>query len=350
MKLFKLKHIAAVLASAAVLVNTTAVSAEAETIGHITILGDSISSGFALDEKDKNYGNWLGEFYGAEVENFAVMGYTTQDVLENLEEDEVVRSVEKSELVCVSVGANDVMHAVFNDLKNISPDTDSQTEEMRAAIEAAAEKMEKAADTASGNISVISQKLCEINPDARLVFQTVYIPFETDDPEYQGLISMLSVFSGIYLAPINAAVRADEKIMYADIQKKFKGMCPEFTNISRFDIHPNRLGHLVIAEEIVQQVGLDGEFSVIKEGFEQLAEDVSAIDAAVVSEIRSLGEGQFRPEPTEAPTESVTQAETKMREAEIVEKENYTVWLIAGGGVLLAAAAVVMIKKKGRKK
>lgn len=350
MKHLGLKRKAAAFAAAVMLLNSLAVTADAGEIGHITILGDSISSGFALDKSDKNYGEWLGEFYGADVENFAVTGYTTQNVLDNLEEEEVISSVERSDLVCVSVGANDVMDAVFNDLRSISSDTDSQTEQMRAAIEAAAEQMRKAADTASENISVISGKLYEINPDAELVFQTVYIPFETEVSEYQGLLSMLSMFSGIYLAPINAAVRADERIVHADIQKKFRGMCPEFTNISRFDIHPNRLGHLMIAEEIVQIVGKNGEFSVIADGFDALVEDVSAIDEALTLEIKSLGEGEFRPEPAEAETEAVTEPETERAESEIVEKKNYTLWLAAGGaGAVIAATAVILIIKKVRK-
>lgn len=350
MKLIEIKRIAAAAAAAIMLMNTSAVFAETEKIGHITILGDSISSGFALDENDKNYGDWLGDFYGAEVENFAVMGYTTQNLLDNLEEEQVVKSVERSDLICVSVGANDVMDAVFSDLRSISSDTGSQTEQMKEAIEAAAEQMQKAADTASENIAVISQRLSDLNPDARLIFQTVYIPFETDVEEYQGLISMLSVFSGIYLAPINAAVRADERVIHADIQKKFKGMCPEFTNISRFDIHPNRLGHLMIAEEIVQQIGTPGDYSVIKEGFDKLATNISAIDETLLSEIEQLGNGQFRPEPTETPTEPVTQAELESSEPKIVEKKDYTVWLVVcGAGVVLMASAVIMIKKKGRK-
>lgn len=350
MKLFKLKRMAAALTCAAVITNTLYISAEAEEIGHITILGDSISSGYALDDDEKNYGNWLGEFYNAKVENFAVMGYTTQNLLDNLKEEQVIDSVEKSDLICVSIGANDVMDAVFSDLRSISPETGSQLGDMKDAIEASAEQMKKAADIAADNIGIISQILCELNPDARLVFQTVYIPFETDNEEYKGLLSMLSLFAGLYLAPVNAAVRSNERVMSADIQKKFRGMCQSLTNISRFDIHPNRLGHLVIAEEIAQKVGVGGEYSVIKNAFDLLAQnDISYLDAELLSEFEQFGNGNFRPQPTENATQSETQPVTEEKSVK-TQKHEYVIWLAAGGAAVLSAAIILLIKRKGKDK
>ena len=57
-----------------------------EATESITILGDSISTGYGLPENELSYSDYLGEYYGAEVNNFAVNGAETSDLLKRLEE------------------------------------------------------------------------------------------------------------------------------------------------------------------------------------------------------------------------------------------------------------------------
>lgn len=339
----------------------------AEDISRITILGDSISSGYGLSENDKNYGVWLGDYFCAEVRNFAAVGETTSQLMDIIETDsEVVESLENADLICVSIGGNDILDIFYEDLKGIA---DGFSVSQNGNFSVSPESIEKlilsfssslgpASAEAGKNIGEISDRITEINPEARLVFQTVYNPFETDDESMKSLYTPLYTFTSIYLSAINNAVKNNDKIAFADIQNKFRGNCPQFTNIAQMDIHPNRIGHLIIAEEIVQQLKIPGESMIFsRELGAMVPEPSEIIPEELIYEIEMLAQGEFRKEENvseekETQPEEETSAETQTTETEPAEEnineKNHSVGGITAviAAVLLVVIVVILIKIK----
>lgn len=278
-------------------------SASAEEIESITVLGDSISSGYGLNEGERSYASYLGEYFGAEVENFAADGKTTSQLLELLEGDDAVsESVGKSDLICVSIGGNDVMDVFFDDLIGIAggfsaPSAEGSfgfsPESIQELILSFSSSLGPAAAEAGENIRKIAARIEEINPKARLIFQTIYNPFETDNENMKPVYSPIYTFTSIYLGTINSSIRNSTGLEYADIQNKFKGGCTLYTNINNMDIHPNKIGHLLIAEEIVQQLKLSGENEIFIREFEKMISD-DVISEDLRREIENLSDGKFR--------------------------------------------------------
>lgn len=306
------------------------VSAEDE-VTHITILGDSISYGYGLDENDKNYGGWLEEYYDAQVDNFAVNGMTTQELMDIIDSDSSIsQAVEDSELVCVSIGGNDVLGIFYEGLMdiadgismpqgsggsfNISPET------IQNIIIKFSSALAPASSEAGENIKAISQKLSEINPGAKLVFQTIYNPFETDDESMNAVYSPLHTFTGIYLAVINNAIKKCDNIITADIHDKFSGSCVSLTNIKALDIHPNKLGHLLIAEEIIQDLALPGNANELISRLDEWApEGLNIIPEDIRNEFHMLADGKFRTE--ESISEQLPSETEKNTEPEKTQKK-----------------------------
>ncbi len=353
---------------------TLSYSVSAAEVEHITVLGDSISSGYGLSEDERNYGSWLGEYFDADVENFAVEGKTTQELIDSIETDEnVSQSVENSDLICISIGANDILDIFYDDLISIA--SGFQVSQNRGNINISAETIEKlvvsfstamgpASVNAGENIGKIADMLLEINPDAKLVFQTVYNPFETNNDSERVWYTPLYTFTSIYLAAINNAVKKQDIFEFADIQKKFKGNCPIFTNIEKMDIHPNNLGHLLIAEEIVQELKITGENMLFKNGLNDIMiQNQDAFPEDIKNEINLLAQGQFREEDikntfgetkktTEESIETKTEPETSNSKVSEKNKkntsnQNKTIRLIII--IILSVLMIINLNKKKKR-
>lgn len=147
---------------------------------------------------------------------------------------------------------------------------------------------------------------------------------------------------------------------YADIQNKFRGGCTLYTNIKNMDIHPNKIGHLLIAEEIVQQLRLSGENGIFIRELESMI-STDKIPEELRSEIERLSLGQFRAGPeitqeasAEAQTDETKNIETQtaVKKAEkIPDKAYMTILPIVGlaAAVIILAAVLVKRKKKDKK-
>lgn len=342
----------------------------ASEIKNITLLGDSISEGYGLTENDKNYGVWLGEYYDAEVENFAKFGKETTDLMDSLENDTSISdSVKQADLICITIGANDVLNIFFDDLVNIGKSYTSSSGEFNISSEAVqglilsfSSELGPAAAKAGQNIGKIREKIHEMNPDANIIFQTVYNPFETDNESIRSLASTLYTFTAIYLSAINNSVKNCENNEFADIQHKFKSNCTMFTNIDKLDIHPNPLGHLIIAEEIVQKLKISGNGDIFKNGLKTLnVPDIDKFPNELKDEITMLSNGEFRKEEEinsvmEIMNESTEQSETQEK-TENTEKEksnakesdntkNYIniIIFLAVTIFLIVSASIILIK------
>lgn len=269
---------------------TAALSASAIAIGALTvspfsasaenkkllILGDSISVGYGLQKDEANYGAILGESLGYEVTNLAVNGATTSDLLTLLATDDAKKAVKEADLICISIGGNDLMQPAIEFLStNLGITTgnlniNDVVTKVSALDENAVQnlvikltgKLRDPLKTAAANFPTIESTIRAINSDTKLVMQTVYNPLEFYTTSYQGTdfsdkYNTLQEYVNGQLLKINKPISELESVSTADIKARFDGNAWLYVNSKNKDIHPTAVGHALIASEILETLKLN---------------------------------------------------------------------------------------------
>lgn len=329
------KFISAVLAGAMAFSAMGAVSASAETYGDgekIVLFGDSIAAGMGLSAQEMNYGDILADYLCGSVENYAVSGNTTYDMMNVLNglTDAQKASVAEADTVIISIGGNDIIRFAVSDLityvaaigcladgvtlDNIDPNEIGLTEVLAMVDK---DKL-KAFAADNTNKLALNKRLLELgkkirftdeldtrgqyknymliqnqivpnlknavsyietmNPDAKIIIQTIYNPLEFDKKylaanyteTYQTIFASITpIFNDVldsYASQVSSAFADDDKVTIADVKKSFDSSASidtasswYFTGIQNggkaTDIHPNQIGHLQIAATILDAMG-----------------------------------------------------------------------------------------------
>ena len=252
-----------------------AASASAADSASIVILGDSIAAGDGLSAGEMTYADYLSAYNGGNVTNLAVSGYTTGNLLTFLEDASNAETVSAAAVICVSIGANDLIQpakAYFQTLKKddetamdtIKRYAQESTSKALSLLAGLTREISEPKKTAKANIDAITAKLRSLNPDAKIIYQTIYNPAElparyfrtekysdSDISNYQTLCSYI----GNNLEILNKAMRAQEGVEIADVYKAFGGAGWMFSRILEKDIHPTPLGHAMIASVYMEMLG-----------------------------------------------------------------------------------------------
>lgn len=242
-------------------------------LGNLTVIGDSIASGYGLpgyvSGDDYSAPGSFGSILSGECEdyaNFAVDGRKSGELLAALSGGEIVDSVAAADNIVISIGGNDFLKPMFNAVKTeaitntaiiqaildgtFKADMISDyTNRIMTAALSAAENVDTAAIT--DNIRQITERVHELNPDAKIVLLTVYNPFNGNV-----LLSAAGKVADDKLAELNGGIKALESdyVTIADIYTAFRGKEGQTTNINKLDIHPNSEGHTIIGEEVQKAI------------------------------------------------------------------------------------------------
>ncbi len=298
--------------------------------GSIVVFGDSIASGYGLDpDAEYNYGQICADYLGYTVENYAVSGDTTSDLLNVISSlDEAQKnSVAGSEIVIISIGGNDLMQyaakkiLIFAAEKNLMKegytaenipenpsithlllmlDTDAFMEYANGGLVNMLQLNTLLSDIAKNlrfdtskyegyipktiipNIESAVAQIKQLNPDARIIVQTIYQPLQLDpayiEAEY-GSNSNYSTVIGQIRSNFNDILYTFSDELYeidgieiADVFTEFTslpddvtptaanpGYAHYFTDIQESgmnrDFHPNQKGHLAIAATVLKTIG-----------------------------------------------------------------------------------------------
>lgn len=210
----------------------------------MTVFGDSIASGYGLESQDSNYVNIFAENIGAKINNFAVNGYESKDLLELLKSEKNTNNIVSSNIIILSVGGNDILHnkeAFLNALKN----------SYLNGGEDFPEAVNKVYSDFSSNLRECITIIQQINPTASIIIQTVYNPFLN-----QGLkISIIDLgkLANKYIDKLNESIKTTcfglTNVHVFDITERMNDNNENFYNISEeLDIHPSVQGHETLAE------------------------------------------------------------------------------------------------------
>lgn len=315
------------------------------SINNMVVFGDSISSGYGLSDSEYSYSEICADYYGCNVDNFAVSGTSSTtlcNTIQNLS-DSKKQSIANSDVVVISTGGIDIINysskriLEFMANKNLLksgftaddiPETPGLSditrmvnlrgegglkeyldENPRATFDLNTElsRIYKnlcissdstdgvIPDKIMGNIKTMVNTIKEINPDVRIVVQTVYQPLQLSQEyitsEYGGgsYASMLSLVRTRYNSVMDffrTELKQIDGIEVADVFQQFSslnnvltessnenpGYTYYFTNIQEpleattegektKDYHPNQKGHLAIATTIIDTLGVKNENS-----------------------------------------------------------------------------------------
>lgn len=237
---------------------------------HMMFLGDSIAAGYGLDGYALNdnyncpdsYANILKNKYESELaetsghlmQNFAVSGDTSSDLLKLLNSEKLDPALSETDAVVVSIGGNDMLGIFFDTLTTLGVTAENNSIDFSdvdifkaaAALVTMEEDIDNALEGFEANLREISSIL-NSKTNGNVYIQTLYNPLETFTD-----FSVVVEFSNEKINKFNEIIKTNAADNYTviDIADAFNGKCAELTRIADFDIHPNEKGHKVIAESV----------------------------------------------------------------------------------------------------
>ncbi len=247
----------------------------------LVFVGDSIAAGVGLDGYNGTgsnppscYASILKEKYFKEIDgacefimkNEAVSGDTSSDLLEKLQSGSLDASIYGSNAVVISIGGNDIMGPALDFLTqdlNIKSEQDVKNfDTSTLASPATLAKINDKLNIISENLSRFKSNLENIISTIRaksngvIIFQTVYNPLDSNKS-----IAILSETIGGKINELNNIIingakdeNGNERYLVCDVFSAFAGKSKEYTNINKYDIHPNAEGHKVISELVDKQI------------------------------------------------------------------------------------------------
>lgn len=337
---------------------------------NMVILGDSISTGYNLKDNEYSYADICKDYLGYSDENFynfAVNGADTFDLYDLLTTDEnATAAIANAEVVVVSIGGNDMIDYIayylmkfaaqkdptgtlgfFNEgysaanvpatpkdasayyvILNQDGLTDYLTSNALEAVDLLSELKTNLCDTTAGNdgyipnivspnLTLINNKLNELNSDADIIFQTVYQPLQFSK-EYEtlkfgsGNMSVAARQLRIQLTKVankySDTIKALDDIKIADVYAEFtsettnaaypNGYGSYFTEIETAgngrDFHPNRKGHIAIAATVLEQIDkLHDDNGLLVKAYNNLSAAERAAYPAMAYETYELVAGNY---------------------------------------------------------
>lgn len=287
----------------------------AEDSKKIVVIGDSISTDAGLTGEEQSYVSLFSDYVGAQVTNFAQVGYTTEDVIACLDQADVQAALADADMILLSVGSHDIMDPyaaqadVYREEFGFTYITDlfgaymqdygftSETQLMPYANTLASQaKLNR--QTAQENILTIGEKLSQYT-SAQVICLNVYNCMDTIE-NYNSLTprrqiaydSICNPIRGVLDEYVNAAysqLASDYGYTVVDTYTLFSKQAYLYTHPTTIDVTPTALGHEQIALETAKAAGLYALGDVNCDG------EINASDAANVlihaAEVGAGGKG-----------------------------------------------------------
>ena len=242
-------------------------------------LGDSITTGYGLAEKEAGFARQVADSNGYTLTNLAQDGATSTDLLEVVTSEANADTLKNADLITVTIGGNDLMNALYAylaDAYNTQNRTDITAEDVKASLAGtpseipqvamlsfAASKIpvfpnSPAANTAlstfATNFSSIISAIKGNNSSAEIIVVNQYNPYSRLST---GNLLDLSALDSAVQA-LNTAISSGATAGYtvADVYTAFEEATENPCNASvslpsiNLDFHPNAAGHSLIASTI----------------------------------------------------------------------------------------------------
>lgn len=279
-----MRRILAILAALTLMCTVCIAETLAEPLVYLA-LGDSISTGYGLAEGEKGFADIVAEEMGYTLINRAINGNTSVGILAQMKDPLVLADVKQADVITITCGGNDLMGMLFQAIAEaynaavppilaikaenvpaiMSTEGDARQQALmmaaRTVLEGNAElgiepivagdAIQTALTDYMTNMSAIFAGIRMVNPDAVIVMTTQYNPYAVFSGAYATLAS--GVDTGVQaLSKLIADSAALAGYRVADVYTAFAASAENLCNASmeplNVDVHPNAVGHQVIAD------------------------------------------------------------------------------------------------------
>lgn len=268
--------------------NSVAMAQSGNEIYYVA-LGDSISSGFGLEEEAQRFTQQVASENGFVLTSLAQNGETSETLLQRLQDPETMEVVAQADVITMTVGGNDLMHALYvylaDQYQARNPDGSTTVDEMQAALMGGdmamltfalgeiqgfptSEREREALEQYSDNLTQLLTTIQTANPEACLVLVNQYNPYShllrefSKYPPLADAAQDVQEAFGSGVAALNgviASVGEQMECLVVDVYTAFEGAQenPCNADVSAFakvnlDFHPNVYGHCLIAQAVAE--------------------------------------------------------------------------------------------------
>ncbi|BAC15005.1 hypothetical conserved protein [Oceanobacillus iheyensis HTE831] len=206
----------------------------------IVAVGDSLTQGVGDETEQGGYVGILDRTinstgYSAEFNNFGKRGNRTDQLLQRLRnEQDLIDSIQKSDIVLVTIGANDIMQVVKENITNLDIN-DFQVEQVHY----------------EQRLQDIFTEIREINPDSYIYLVGIYNPFKNYFENIQELDMIVSDWNDTGVSITDEY----ENSTFIPIEDLFN----DTNNINLYaddNFHPNYEGYYRIAERVLNYMSI----------------------------------------------------------------------------------------------
>lgn len=238
------------------------------TSPNITYIGDSLTNGFyssgGLQTGNFGYRSIVDESLQANSNNFAVGGYTSEDVLKQLNNDTTIgevnskinefkganttdyplddnttisESIANSDYVIGTIGANDIIMNLlnFNEDGSFSINYDTIIQDLNSIRD---RKLE------------IYTRIHEINPDAQIIDIGIYFAYPHLSDRFMRMLYPILMFAESKIFIDDNDINVHKVTIRDNMQANIKGYID-----NPMDIHPNQDGYQIMANEVLREIG-----------------------------------------------------------------------------------------------
>ena len=200
---------------------------------NIVTLGDSITEGIGDESKNSGYVGLIEDYLDNEVmiDNRGIAGYRSDQLLELINEPDVEKSISESDLVLMTIGANDLMKVFKRDLTNLK-------------IEPFFDELNEFEE----RLTNIFTKIHQINPQAQIYLIGFYDPFSEFFPE----VEELSEISSSWNTGSEMVTKKHDYTHYIPTSDLFEKGIADYLATDNF--HPNKKGYTKIATEVIDHI------------------------------------------------------------------------------------------------
>lgn len=255
----------------------------------IVSLGDSVTSGYLLEDETKSYDNLLEDTLDIEYYEYSYIGMRSDDLLNDLEDEELKNNIMDADIVIINIGANDLLDLLdYIDLSKVGieikygtiPKVDLSKEFIENLKNYMQEffvnelepmSIETANDFAIIFPSII-ETIKEYNPNVKIYVNNLYNPFfNISIPLLKIDLSEIEEVSENAIKSFNDTIYKYNDYVIVDIYSVLRDN--KYLNVNpinfEFDPHPNIDGHKKIYElylkELTYKVTYDNkDYYVIK--------------------------------------------------------------------------------------
>ncbi|MDR7072339.1 GDSL-type esterase/lipase family protein [Fictibacillus barbaricus] len=195
----------------------------------LTAIGDSLTVGVGAPLLGKGYvGRYVSfteELFNKQilVNNFAITGLTSKEILNSLRDKKVIRSIRKSKMILITAGGNDLIQAGIKYLLTFEENP-----------------LYEALNNCKKNINKIFKFIFKIKRNSKEPFLVRICSLYNPYSNFQPAVKWVNLF--------NKYIKTFEKfpcVKVGDLYDAFKGREKELVSFDT--VHPNKKGYQVIA-------------------------------------------------------------------------------------------------------